>query len=201
MTTFGGRAWIVGALCLVALSAGAAQANAYREKGKVAEVADSGVTVTPPRDWNRLDAKPGKYTEVWTLDGEQLNNVTFYGGVEAGAPLVKERDKKRDPLPKLTASTLLIEVPELLEGTYRASKQIGGFTVTGSKPHRFLGQEGVNFTYEFTDGDDLPRRGEARAALIGKKLYMVTFDAPRLHYFDRTLADFRALADTAKLGK
>ncbi len=200
MTIIGGRAWMFGALCVAAMSAGGAHANAYREKGKVAEVADSGMTVTPPRDWNRLDAKPGKYTEVWTLDGEQLNDVTFYGGVEAGTPLVKERDKKRDPLPKFTASTLLIEVPELLEGTYRAYKQIGGFTLTGSKPDRFLGREGVNFTYEYTDRDDLPRKGEARAVLIGKKLYMVTFDAPRLHYFDRTLAEFRALADTAKLG-
>ena len=199
MSTIAARALMIGALGLAAIGAGSAQANAYREKGEVAEVADSGMTVTPPRDWNRLDAKPGKYTEVWTLDGEQLNDVTFYGGVEPGAPLVKERDKKRDPLPKFTANTLLVEVPELLEGTYRAYKQIGGFTLTGSRPDKFLGREGVHFTYEYTDGDDLPRKGEARAALIGKKLYMVTFDAPRLHYFDRTLADFRALADTAKL--
>ena len=28
---------------------------------------------------------------------------------------------------------------------------------------------------------------------------MLTFDAPRLHYFDRTVGDFRALADTATL--
>ena len=192
---------MLGALCFAAMTAGAAHANAYREKGKVAEVADSAMTVTPPRDWNRLSAKPGKFAEVWTLDGEQLNDVTFYGGVEAGKPLVKERDKKRDPLPKFTASTLLVEVPELLEGTYRAYKQIGAFTVTGSTPGQFLGRQGVNFTYEYTDQDDLPRKGEARAVLIEKKLYMVTFDAPRLHYFDKTLPDFQALASTAKLSK
>jgi hypothetical protein len=193
------RIRILGALCVAAVSAGAADANSYREKGKAAEVADSGMTVTPPRDWNRLDARPGKYAEVWTLDGEQLNDVTFYGGVEAGKPLVKERDKKRDPLPKFTATTLLVEVPELLEGTYRADKQIGGFKLTGSKPDRFLDREGVSFTYEYTDRDDLPRKGEARAVMVGKKLYMVAFDAPRLHYFERSLADFRALANTAKL--
>ena len=50
-----------------------------------------------------------------------------------------------------------------------------------------------------SDHDELPRRGEARAVIVGKELYMVTFDAPRLHYFDRTVADFRALADAAKL--
>lgn len=201
MTTIGGRAWLVGALCLAVMSASAADANAYREKGKVAEITKSGMTVTPPRDWNRLDIRPGKYAETWTLDGEQLNDVTFYGGVEPGKPLVKERDKKRAPLPKFTASTLLIEVPELLEGTYRAYKQIGGFTLTESKPDRFLGRNGVRFAYEYTDQDNLPRKGEARAVLVAKKLYMVTFDAPRLHYFERTLADFRALADTARLSE
>ena len=190
------------ALCCVSGSCvGTVQANAYREAGKVVSVADSGVTVTPARDWNRLDAKPGKHTEVWTLDGDQLNDVTFYGGIEPGAPLLKERNKKRAPLPKFTATTLLVELPELLEGTYRAYKQIGGFSLTGSQPGRFLGRDGVHFTYEYTDNDELPRKGEARAVLIDKKLYMVTFDAPRLHFFDRTLANFRSLADSAKFGK
>jgi hypothetical protein len=184
---------------LATVTTGVAFANAYREKGQEAEVAGSALVVTPPRDWNRLDIKPGKVAETWTLDGEQLNDVTFYGGVEAGMPLVKERDKKRQPLPKFSATTLLIEVPELLEGTYRAAKQIGAFKVTGSTPGRFLGKDGVQFTYEYVDHDELPRRGEARAVIVGKKLYMVTFDAPRLHYFDRTVADFRALADAAKL--
>jgi hypothetical protein len=201
MITIPWRLGILGTICLAAVGAGGADANAYREKGKVVEVADSGMTVTPPRDWNRLDARPGKHAETWTLDGEQLNDVTFYGGVEAGAALVKEEDKKRAPLPKFGKTTLLIEVPELLEGTYRASRHIGGFTLTGSKPGPFLGRDGVHFTYEYTDSDALPRKGEARAVLIDKKLYMVTFDAPRLHYFDRTLGDFHALAETARLGK
>jgi hypothetical protein len=181
--------------------AGTAHANAYREAGKPAAIADSALQVTPPRDWNRLSVRPGKRAETWTLDGEQLNDVTFYGGIEPGAPLVREASKKHAPLPKFTARTLLIEVPELLEGTYRAQKQIGSFTVTGSTPSPFLGAKGVTFTYRYVDRDDLPREGEARAALIGGKLYMVTFDAPRLHYFGRTLADFRALADTAKLAQ
>ena len=157
------------------------------------------MTVTPPRDWNRLDAKPGKSAETWTLDGELLNDVTFYGAIEPGKPLVRERSKKRDPLPKFTRSTLLAEVPELLEGTYRTYKSIGMFSITNATPDRFLGKDGVRYTYDFTDADELPRKGEARAAIVDGKLYMATFDAPRLHYFDRTIADFRALADTAVL--
>jgi hypothetical protein len=143
--------------------------------------------------------RPGKYAETWTLDGEQLNDVTFYSGVIAGAPIVKERNKKHEPLPKFRYETLLVEIPELLEGTYRAYKQIGSFALSSSKPTQFLGHDGVLFSYHFTDNDGLPRMGEARAAIVDKKLYMVTFDAPRLHYFDRSVADFRSLADTAKL--
>ena len=46
------------------------------------------LSVTPPRDWNQLGIKPGKFAETWTLDGEQLNDVTFYAGVEPGEPLL-----------------------------------------------------------------------------------------------------------------
>jgi hypothetical protein len=199
VNTTRGSAWIQMAFIAVLFCASTAHANAYREKGKVVDVANSSMKVTPPRDWNRLDIKPGKYAEVWTLDGEQLNDVTFFGGIEPGMPLVRERNKKRDPLPKFTASTLLIEVPELLERTYRAHKRIGSFVVVSSKPERFMGREGVHFSYEYTDQDNLTRKGEARAALVAKRLFMVTFDAPRLHYFDRTVSDFRALAETAEL--
>ena len=199
MTLVGRIAVGFAALCIFTFDAGTANANDYREKGKTVEIVGSKVIVTPTRDWNRLDYEPGKYAETWTLDGDQLNDVTFYCGVEPGRPLVKERDKKRQPLPKLSANALLIEIPELLENTHRASKQSGRFALTSSKPGRFLARDGVEFTYEYTDQDELVRKGEARAVLIGKRLCMVAFEAPRLHFFDKSLADFRALADSARL--
>lgn len=187
------------AIVLVAYGS-TALANGYREKGKAVAVASSKMVVTPPRDWNRLSIKPGKRAETWTLDGEQLNDVTFYGGIEAGAPLIREVNKKRAPLPKLTQSTLLVEIPELLEATYRTAKEIGSFTLSSSSPDRFLGHEGIRFTYEYVDNDNLHRRGEARATLVDGVLYMTTYDAPRIHYFDKSLSDYRALSDTATLG-
>lgn len=173
--------------------------NALREKGKPATISNSTLTVTPSRDWNRLAYAPGKNTELWTLDGEDLNDVTFFAGIEAGEPLIREVSKKRKPLPKFTSGTLLVEVPELLEGTYRASKDIATFTVTSAKPDRFLGQDGIRFTFDYVDEDGLGRMGEGRATLVKGALYMATFSAPRLHYFERSLADFRALADAATL--
>lgn len=174
-----------------------AQANGYRAKNVTVEVAKSDLKVTPLRDWNSLSIRPGKKAETWTLDGEQLNDVTFYGGIAPGEALIRETNKKHKPLPKFTRETLLVEIPELLEGTYRTEKGIGSFMITSSNPDRFIGRDGIRFTYEFVDADNLPRKGEARATVINGLLYMSTFDAPRLHYFDATLADFRALTDSA----
>tara|TARA_Y100000296_G_scaffold69642_1_gene83601 strand:+ start:887 stop:1489 length:603 start_codon:yes stop_codon:yes gene_type:complete len=176
-----------------------AAAHKLREAGDHYDVAKSDLVVTPPRDWNRLSERPGKHAETWTLDGEQLNDVTFYGEIQPGDPLVKERHKKKDPLPKFRANTLLIEIPELLEGTYRTYKKIGRFDVQSVEPMSFLGSEGVYFTFEYVDQTQLTRKGEARAAIIDGELFMLTFEAPRLHYYDQTIADFRALADTARL--
>jgi len=183
----------------MALTFSPLNAHKLREKGAEIDVADSNMMVIPTLNWNRLDVKVGKKTESWTLDGEQLNDITFFGGIEPGAPLVKEKSKKRDPLPKFTKSTLLIEIPELLEGTYRTYKQIGAFQLLSTEPQEFLGQDGVAFSYEYTDVDGLTRKGDARAAIISGKLYMATFDAPRLHYFARNVEDFRALAKSARL--
>lgn len=181
------------------LVASSVNANAYREKGKAVLVAKSQLEVTPPQDWNQLSIRPGKNAETWTLDGEQLNDITFYGGIAPSQPLVKERNKKREPLPKVSRGMLLIDIPDLLEGTYRAYKQISVFKVTSTEPAKFLGSEGVNFAYQYVDADNLTRMGEARATLINGKLYMATFDAPRLHYFAQGLDAYRALVATAKL--
>lgn len=181
------------------LPAGIAQAHSLKKQGEAVQVADSTLTVTPSRDWNRLSGKIGKSTETWTLDGGQLNDVTFFGGIEAGRPLVRERSKKHDPLPKFTETTLLVEVPELLEGTYRTYKELSAFKVASSSPAKFLGRDGIQFSYEFTDRDGLTRKGEAVAVIVNKKLFMITFDAPRLYYFDRAVRDFRALIASARL--
>lgn len=192
------RALLIG-FAVISVCIGPADAHKLRAKGETVTVADSGMSVTPTRDWNRLGQEPGKHAETWTLDGEQLDDVTFYGGIEPGEPLIKERSKKKDPLPKFQKSTLLVEIPELLEGTYRTDKNIGSFQLLSTEPALFLGNKAVVFTYEYTDEDQLTRKGEARAAIIGGKLYMVSFDAPRLYYFDKLIGDVRALVATAKL--
>src|SRR3546814_17351575 len=105
--------------------------------------------LTPARDGNRLSISPGKKAETCTLDVEQLDDVTFYVGIAPGEPLIRERSKKHKPLPKFTSETLLIEVPALLAGTYRPQTGIGTFSITSSNHDRFLGKDGIRFTYDY----------------------------------------------------
>src|SRR3546814_12024485 len=101
----------------------------------------------------------------WSSDvcsSDLLDDVTFYGGIAPGEPLIRERSEKHKPLPKFTSETLLIEVPELLEGTYRTQKGIGTFSITSANPERFLGKDGIRLTYEYVAADNLPHKGAAR---------------------------------------
>ncbi len=187
------------ALAAVAVLSVPADAHRLAEKGQPVAVADSKLTVTPTRDWNRLRARIGKHAESWTLDGEQLNDVTFYAAIEPGEPLMRESSKKKAPLPKFRKDLLLAEVPELLERTYRAGKDARDFQISATTAEKFLGRDGVRFAYQSTDNDGMIRKGEARAAIVDGKLYLVTFDAPRLHYFDLLVEDARALMASATL--
>ena len=71
-------------------------------RGVPVAVRSSILTVTPTVDWNRLGAKVGRNAEAWTLDGQSLNEITFYAGIGAGQTLFREIDKKNKPLPKFS---------------------------------------------------------------------------------------------------
>jgi hypothetical protein len=187
-------------IALALVAAPALAGNTLIPAGQPVAVAKSPMTVTPPSEWNKLGARPGRHSESWTLDGDALNDLTFYGGIEPGRTLFREVDKRNRPLPRISATMLITDVPTLVENSYRIALNTPLFTMGAMEPAPFLGRPGLRFTYSFTrPGDDLPRNGEARATVIGGKLYMMTFEAPRLHFFDKGVAGFRAVADSARL--
>lgn len=178
----------------------AASAHKLIEPGPVAGIAKAAFTATPTSTWNRLQQKEGKYQEIWTIDGDKLNRVIFLGGVPDGEPLLKERDKKRDPLPKFGAKMLLPDIPVLLERTYRTYYGTPAVEVAAMEPASFAGEAGIRFEYRYTDADDeVERRGEAFAVIRNKQLFMIAFEAPKLYYFDRDIGKFHALVQSARL--
>lgn len=169
--------------------------------GRAIVVAKAAMSVTPDRAWNRNGGMgPGKRAESWTLDGPMLNDLTFYGGIGDGETLFREVDKSEAPLSRFAAGMSAPEVAELLERSYRVATGTTLFTLDALAPAPLAGEAGFVMRYRFTlPGDDVARRGEARGVVVGGRLYLLTYEAPAIHYFERDLAAFRAVADSARL--
>lgn len=173
--------------------------NALMQAGTPVAVAKSALTVTPEREWNRLSARPGRNSETWTLDGDDLNGVNFYS-IETGRTLFREVSKKTKPLPRFSSTMLLTDIPALLENSYRIALGTTLFSMTNVEPVPFLGAKGVRFSYSFRKQmEDVSRNGEAVGAIVGGRLYLMSFDAPAILYFDRDVAAFRQIVFTARL--
>jgi hypothetical protein len=187
---------IIAALLLATLSVSAA-ANSLVAPGPVSGIAKGRLSAKPDGEWNRLSAREGKRVETWTIDGPLLNRVLFFGGIAPGQPLVQEADKKRAPLPKVANNMLMTDIPALLESTYRARGDVNRMVIETQEPTTLAGQKAVRFTYTFVRGeDDVQRRGEGIGTLKAGELFLVVYEAPALHFFDKDVEKFRQLVPT-----
>lgn len=179
-------------------SATPALANSLVAPGPQAAIAKSSISAAPVNEWNRLSRTEGKNTEIWTIDGADLNKVTFIGGIAPGTTLMREVDKKNRPLPTVSANMLITDIPALLESTYRVRYGVNQMTIDSQEPAMVNGQKGIRFTYSFTRDDEVARKGEALGAVIGGKLYLVSYEAPALYFFDKDVEKYRQLLSTVK---
>jgi hypothetical protein len=169
-------------------------------KGTPVAVAKSNMTVTPADDWNRWSSRPSKKGEIWTLDGTSLNELSFFAQIASGEALYRERDKKNLPLPKFKSDMLPTDLVELFEASNRIVLQTSLFEVSNVEPTKISGKDAVRFSYRYVvQGDELARNGEAVAANIGGKLYLINFVAPSIHYYERDVPKFRALVNSIKI--
>jgi len=186
------------ALLLVATATPARARNRLVEAGRPIAVAHDTLTVTPDREWNELGWRAGPRCERWTLDGEALNAVTFCGAVESGRPLFREVSKHDQPLPHFSTTMLLTDVPDLVEKSYRIALGASLMTIDSAEPARLDGERAIRFRYTFTRQEEVERHGEAIAAIRGKKLYWMSYEAPSIHCYARDLESWRRLAATAR---
>ena len=191
------------ALAAVLVAAPASQAMAgwkliaAKESVKVAK---SSMEVTPVEAWNRGTHRASKKGETWTLDGPSISEVYFAAGLLPGETFYKDTDKKNRPLPVMGANLQLTEIPEFYESSQRIAYNTSVYEVTGMTPAKFLGQDGVQFTYSFAvQGSALKYKGIARATLVKGALYLISFDAPEISFYERDRAKAEAIMDSAKL--
>lgn len=173
-----------------------------REDGKQVEVTKSKMSVTPSGDWNRWTSRPSKRGEIWTRDGLLLNELSFFAEISDGETLYREYDKRNSPLPKFSANMLPTDIVELFEASTRIVLQTSVFEMQEIGPAKLDGHDGVRFSYKYAAGDDqLARKGEGIAAIIGGRLFLINYVAPEIHYFDKDLQNFRDMTATITLAK
>lgn len=163
-------------------------------------IARSTMSATPDGEWNRLGRRDGKFVELWTKDGDSLNKVSFIGGVPVGQPLFKEADRKNRPLPRVGDNLLITDIPVLIESSYRIQFNVNRFSVDTQEPADLGGHPGIKFTYTFVSAnDEVERKGEAVGAVVKGRLYIVSYEAPGIYFFDKDIDAYRLLASTLKL--
>jgi hypothetical protein len=156
--------------------------------------------VTPMQAWNSASAKPGQQGAAWTQDGFDLNELDVFAGVPGGKSIYRERNAKRDPMPKFAGNMLLIDLADLFERSFRAGKNVTDFTLLETAPAKLASEPALHIRYAYSlPGEELARKGEARLAIIGGALYMIAFQAPARSPHRSSAAPARVLMDGARL--
>lgn len=109
----------IGAMLAILLATAPALAYKLVTHGRAIAVAKSALSVVPAIDWNRVQKRPGRHAESWTLDGLPLNELTFYGGILPGQALFREVDRRNKPLPRFARSMLAPDIVQLFGSSYR----------------------------------------------------------------------------------
>lgn len=193
------RIFVTACAAALLMTGGAANAHKLIEANEDVSVAKSDLTVSPAIQWNRISQRPGSDAERWTLDGELLNDVLFFGAIADGDTLLREVDRRNNPLPKFSSSMLLIDLPDFLNATLRIAKGHQTFDVEAVEPTDFLGAQGVRIEFKTVGSDDIVRRGQTHAAIIDGELYMMTFEAPAIFFYGRDVGHFEQLVASARL--
>lgn len=190
------------ALLAIAMPAIADARWSTRRAAETYKVASSTMQVTPETPWNRWSHRDTSYTEKWTLDGLGLNELAFIGRLKDGKTLFRQPDRRYDPLPKFRSNMLATDIVELFETSARIVLKSSMFETTAAEPATFAGQPGVRFDYRYTIQDEeVVRNGEAYAAIVNGRLYLMSFEAPAIYYFERDRDRFRRLVATAQIIK
>lgn len=164
------------------------------------KVAKGTMSVKPTSDWNRSSARPSRRSEAWTRDGINLNELTFYGAINDGETIFRSWSFGAEKPPRFKSDMLPTDVAELFEASNRLVLQSPVFKMGKIEPAKLGSHDGVRFGYTYAAQDeDFERRGEATAAIVDGKLYLVNFIAPSLHYFDAAIGEVRAMVAATEI--
>jgi len=190
-------------LGLVAAAMTVAACEPYKTVEAGARPIGDGMIVSKTKPWVQIirPYAPDGPDQVWTLDGIGLNALLLYGGTEDGEVLLKVKGDDKIQPPKFTRSMEGLELQELI-GTTVSRVLAGGIAVEmlSLAPATFMGAPGFETEFSYPTPNGLNMRGYASGANIGGELYLMIFVAPQMHYYEKDVAEVRAIAASALRG-
>jgi len=156
-------------------------------------------TVTGDPAFNRLEGgDPATYDAWWTANGASLDLLRFHTGVASGQPLIRSAAKATKATAVFQARMQPEEIVELYESYLTSSGST--FKLDRIAPAPFAGGNGFRFEYTvIRKADDVTLKGAGYGLVRKDTLYLMTFQAPRLHYYASLLPKVEAMAKTARI--
>jgi hypothetical protein len=152
--------------------------------------------------WNQY-AGPGanQSYEVWTSEGLLLDQLRFYPGIAVGQQLEvpPAGAKKTDTEVLLVRPGLNAEqIAQLIEATY--ARQGGLFKTLRLAPAKIMGGDGMRMEFSYVSTQRPAEvRGIAYGLMQNNKLYVMSFYAPKIHYFAKLSASAEAAMQSASI--
>ena len=170
----------IAALSAALVLGGCATGYTLVDAAKPVAVGD-GVSVTTDIAWSKSPF-PGFPGTLWTVDGEGLDMVMFFTGIESGKPIIETRNADKDQIKVYQSSMVPDDVMELL-GANLGKVGYQQVRTANLRPAPFGTTPGFRFDLTMTSADGLEIKGVALGAQRGGKLDLILFIAPAEYYY------------------
>ena len=171
-------------------------------KPELVPVAKGAMKVHPSIAWNRSPRTVYDIAkeENWTQNGPLLDTITFMGGLKDGEAIARQRAKDERQVPVFRSNMTPQDLVSMIESYYRIKAGATIFETVNVAPTKFLGQQAIEFDFNYVAGDEVKRRGRSLLAVIDSKLYFISLDGTATHYFDAALPEFQKIVGSAERG-
>jgi hypothetical protein len=152
-------------------------------------------TVDTPIAWNK--SSEGK-SELWTVDGFQLQKLTFVNGLEDGDPLFGSKGDNAGNIPRYDTAMTPLEIKELIEAGLRVSgaHQLETYDF---RSEMFGSLPGFRFDFSYTLESGLENEGTVIGANKDGMLYLIIYTGTRFYYYGKHKRDVERLIDSIRI--
>jgi hypothetical protein len=137
-------------------------------------------------------------SEMWTVDGLDLQRLTFVNGLADGEALFKAEGDNPENLPRFHASMSPLEIKELIEAGLRASgaRQLETYDF---RSEMFGSLPGNRFDFSYALESGLENEGTVIGANKDGKLYLIIYTGTRFYYYGKHKGDVERLISSIRI--